>query len=328
VLAVTPFNFPLNLACHKLAPALAAGCPVIWKPSPQAPGVAEQALALLAQAGCPEGLVQLAHLTDEQVARLVADDRLALLSFTGSDAVGRHLQKLTGRARALLELGGNAAVILHQLDDVAAAARAVAIAAVANAGQSCVGVQRIFIPAEREDWAEALTSAFAAVPAGDPWDENVLCGPVISSRARARITALLERYRAQGGRLRCGGTWDGLVLAPTLVDGLAPSAPGVYDTEAFAPLATLHRYRELGEAIHGAELGPYGLQAGIFTRDEDAIRAAFTRLEVGTLVVNDVPSRRDDRLPFGGMKASGAGREGTLGSVLDYAQAKVLWRPG
>ncbi len=326
VLAVTPFNFPLNLAVHKLAPAIAAGCPVLWKPSPQAPGVAERALGLLTDAGCPEGFIQVVHLDDAAVAALVQDERLALLSFTGSDRVGRLLQKLTTHARVQLELGGNAAVILHQVDDIAAVARAVALGACAHAGQVCISVQRIFVPENRPEWKAALVEAFRALPSGDPADERTICGPVISAAAKERISALLERYRAQRGEVLCGGTWDGLVLAPTLIDNLPAVAPGVYDTEAFAPLATIHSYGDVAGAIHLAELSPFGLQAGIYTRDESVISRAFAGLNVGTLVVNDIPSRRDDRLPYGGMKASGCGREGTLETVLEYTQPKVLWR--
>jgi acyl-CoA reductase-like NAD-dependent aldehyde dehydrogenase len=326
VLAVTPFNFPLNLALHKLAPAIAAGCPVIWKPSPKAPGVAELALELLANADAPEGLVQLAHLDNEQVGRLVEDERLAVLSFTGSAAVGRRLQRLATRAAVFLELGGNAAVILHQLDDPAAVARQVALGALANAGQVCISVQRIFVPHDRPEWTAALVDAFRDFPVGDPDDERTLCGPVVDQAAKERIAALIERYRAQGGRLLTGGEWDGLTLQPTLVDGLPAIAPGVYDTEAFAPLASVHAYGDVAGAIDLAERTPFGLQCGLYTRDDEVVRRAYAALNVGTLVVNDVPSRRDDRLPYGGMKDSGTGREGTLATLLDYTQQKVLWR--
>jgi acyl-CoA reductase-like NAD-dependent aldehyde dehydrogenase len=326
VLAVTPFNFPLNLALHKLAPAIAAGCPVIWKPSPQAPGVAELALQHLLNADAPEGLVQIAQLDNDAVAALVRDERLAVLSFTGSAAVGHHLQKLATRAKVMLELGGNAAVILHQLDDPATVARQVALGACAHAGQVCISVQRIFIPTERPDWKQALVEAFRALPSGDPWNEATISGPLISAAAKERVSALLERYRAQGGTLLTGGGWDGLVLAPTLVDGLPAIAPGVYDTEAFAPLATIHEYGDVAGAIHLAELSPFGLQCGLYSHDEAVIQRAFAALNVGTLVVGNVPTRRDDRLPYGGMKDSGCGREGTFETVLDYTQAKVLWR--
>src|ERR1043165_7077396 len=206
VLAVTPFNFPLNLALHKLAPAIAAGCPVIWKPSPQAPGVAELVLEHLANADAPEGLVQLAHLTNDQVATMVQDERLAVLSFTGSQTVGHHLQPPATRAKVLLELGGNAAVILHQLDDPAAVARQIALGACAHAGQVCISVQRIFVPADRPEWTTALVEAFRALPSGDPADETTLNGPVISDAAKERISALLARYAVQGGRTLCGGS--------------------------------------------------------------------------------------------------------------------------
>ena len=328
VLAITPFNFPFNLAVHKLAPAIAAGCPVIWKPSPLAPGVAEFVLTHLSNADAPAGLVQLAHLSNDAVAALVQDERLAVLSFTGSVAVGHHLQKLAARAKVLLELGGNAAVILHQLDDPEAVAEQVALGACANAGQICISVQRIFVPADRPEWKAALVQAFRALPCGDPTLDTTLCGPVINAAAKERIAALISRYQTQGGTLLCGGTWDGLILTPTLIDGLPAIAPGIYDTEAFAPLATIHEYGDVDGAIHLAELTPFGLQCGLYTHDADVIRRAFANLNVGTLVVGNVPTRRDDRLPYGGMKDSGCGREGTFASVLDFTQPKVLWRPG
>jgi acyl-CoA reductase-like NAD-dependent aldehyde dehydrogenase len=326
VLAVTPFNFPLNLALHKLAPAIAAGCPVIWKPSPRAPGVAELALQLLLNADCPEGLVQVAALSNEEVAALVQDERLAVLSFTGSAAVGRQLQKLCVRAQVMLELGGNAAVILHQVEDIAACARQIALGACAHAGQVCISVQRIFLPVAHPEWKQALIQAFAELPSGDPWSDATLNGPVIGEDAKVRINALLQRYQVQGGTILTGGTWDGLVLAPTLVDRLPAIAPGVYDTEAFAPLATVHDYGDIASAIHLAELTPFGLQCGLYSQDESVIRRAFAAINVGTLVINDVPTRRDDRLPYGGMKDSGGGREGTMETLLAYTQPKVLWR--
>lgn len=328
VLAVTPFNFPLNLAVHKLAPAIAAGCPVIWKPSPQAPEVAELALEHLTTAGAADGLVQLAHLSNDQVAAMVQDERLAVLSFTGSQTVGHHLQKLTTRAKVLLELGGNAAVILHQLDDPITVARKIALGTCAHAGQVCISVQRIFVPVDRPEWTAALIEAFRTLPSGDPTLETTLNGPVISDTAKERISALLARYAAQGGQTLCGGTWDGRVLAPTLIGNLPAIAPGVYDTEAFAPLATIHEYGDIDGAIHLAELTPFGLQCGLYTKDEAVIRQAFAAINVGTLVINDVPTRRDDRLPYGGMKNSGTGREGTFDTVLEYTQPKVLWRAG
>jgi acyl-CoA reductase-like NAD-dependent aldehyde dehydrogenase len=325
VLAITPFNFPFNLALHKLAPAIAAGCPVIWKPSPQAPGVAEFALEQLKHADSPDGLVQIAHLSNDQVAAMVQDNRLAVLSFTGSQKVGHHLQRLTTRAKVMLELGGNAAVILHQLDDPVAVARQIALGACANSGQVCISVQRIFVPISRPEWITALIDAFNAIPSGDPFNDTTINGPVISEEAKTRIHDLLVRYRTQNGRILCGGMWSDRILAPTLIGDLPAIAPGVYDTEAFAPLASIHLYDDIDGAIHLAELTPFGLQCGLYTHDEAVIRKAFAAINVGTLVINDIPTRRDDRLPYGGMKDSGVGREGTLNTVLDYTQPKVLW---
>jgi acyl-CoA reductase-like NAD-dependent aldehyde dehydrogenase len=328
VLAVTPFNFPLNLALHKLAPALASGCPVLWKPSPQAPGVAEAMRALFTSAGVPAAAVAVANLSDAEVAAAAGDARLALLSFTGSVAVGRLLQEASRRARVLLELGGNAAVILHQAADPERVARVVAEAACAHAGQVCISVQRILYPQDQPAWRERLIAAFAAVPTGDPWREETVCGPVVSPRARERITALLAGLAAAGGRVLVGGGWQELVLSPTLIEGVPSAHPLVAATEAFAPLATLHPYRDLAEALAIADATPFGLQAGLFASDEAVVRQAFERLTVGTLVVNDVPSRRDDALPYGGMRDSGVGREGALEALRDYCQARVLYRPG
>ncbi len=330
VLAVTPFNFPLNLAMHKLAPALAAGCPVLWKPSPQAPGVAERAAALWSDAGASDGLLRVVHLSNDAVAEVCRDPRLGMLSFTGSHQVGQQLRALcaTNGAQVTLELGGNTAVILHEVSDLHAVARAIARGACAHAGQVCISIQRIFIPAARPDWRAALVAAFREVPTGDPRDERTICGPVISGAAKERISAILERYRAAGGRVLIGGEWQARMLSPTLIDGVPANHPDVRETEVFAPIATLHEYSSLDEALYAAEDTPFGLQAGLFTHDEAAIERAFAWLTVGTLVVNDVPSKRDDRLPYGGMKASGCGREGTLETVREYTVPKVLWRAG
>jgi acyl-CoA reductase-like NAD-dependent aldehyde dehydrogenase len=326
VLAITPFNFPLNLALHKLAPAIAAGCPVIWKPSPQAPSVAEQIVEQLQHADAPDHLVQIAHLSNEQVSTMVQDERLAVLSFTGSKQVGHLLQRQTTRAKVLLELGGNAAVILHQVEDIKAVAQQIAIGACANAGQVCISVQRIFVPENKPEWITELIHAFNAIPSGDPLNDATINGPVVSEEAKKRIQDLITRYATQNGRILCGGTWQDRVLAPTLIGDLPAIAPGIYDTEAFAPLASVHVYGDIDGAIHLAELTPFGLQCGLYTNDEAVIQKAFATINVGTLLINDIPTRRDDRLPYGGMKDSGVGREGTLFTVLDYAQPKVLWR--
>jgi acyl-CoA reductase-like NAD-dependent aldehyde dehydrogenase len=327
VLAVTPFNFPVNLVAHKLAPAIAAGCPIIYKPSPNAPGVGEKLVALLAQAGMPADFVQLTHLSNEAVAEMVRDPRLGVFSFTGSAAVGHQLQSQTARARVMLELGGNAAVIVHEVDDVANVARRIANAACGNAGQACISVQRIFMRRDDNALREALTAAFRSVPVGDPNNEQTICGPVINQAAKQRIDGLIDQYRKAGGQLLTGGEWNGLTLQPTLIENVPAQAPCVRDTEAFAPLATLHAYDRIDDAISAADDTPFGLQAGLFARDEQLIQRAFERMSVGALVINEVPTRRDDRLPYGGMKGSGVGREGAMETLLEYSQPKLLWRP-
>jgi acyl-CoA reductase-like NAD-dependent aldehyde dehydrogenase len=323
VLAITPFNFPLNLALHKLAPALLAGCPVTWKPSPKAPGVAEAALALAGDLP-----VRLWHGTDQEVAQALTAPDLAVVSFTGSVAVGYALQARTTRARVLLELGGTAAVIIDDPGPLDPMAQAVALGAAGQAGQSCVSVQRIFVPRHRQDVVDALVQAFAALPHGDPWDAAVWCGPVIDDGAAARIAGELEGLRARGGRFLTGGTWTGRVLAPTLVDGLPPEDPASGQRELFAPIALLHRYDQVDDALAAVDATPFGLQAGLWSQDEAVIARAFARLQVGGLVINDVPTRRDDRLPYGGCRDSGNCREGALVAVDDYLTDKILWWPG
>ena len=328
VLAITPFNFPLNLALHKIAPALLAGCPVLWKPSPKAPGVAEAVLAHLLHAGADAGVVQLVSATNSGVLALAADPRLAVLSFTGSAEVGRALQAVALRARVVLELGGNAAVIVHrssQPDDVA---RRIAQGACAHAGQVCISVQRILVPADQPAWRTALIAAFNQVPTGDPWADATLCGPLIDDAAVERVRGEIAGAVARGGTVLCGGTFSGRTLAPTLIAGLPASDPAVRDREVFAPIAYLLPYASIDEALTIADDTPFGLNAGIFTDDEAVIRAAFARVQVGTLVVNDVPTRRDDRLPYGGVKDSGSGREGSFVALDTYLTDKVLWRAG
>jgi len=328
VLAITPFNFPLNLAMHKIAPALAAGCPIIWKPSPQAPGVAELCQALLLEAGFSTQALQVVHLGNDEVLAMCGDPRLALVSFTGSVTVGHALQAATRRARCILELGGNAAAILQDVPRPAQEAPKLAASACGHAGQVCISLQRILYPRSRPEWPELLTSAFRAVPSGDPWQDATVCGPVISPDAKERITTLLAGYQAAGGRVLCGGTWDGLVLAPTLIDGVPAAHPLVRDTEVFAPIATLHPYGDLDEAVTIADDTPFGLQASLYSNDAEATQRALARLRVGTVVLNHVPSTRDDRLPYGGTKDSGNGREGTFDAVFDYCQQRVLLHPG
>ncbi len=326
VLAVTPFNFPLNLALHKLAPAIAAGAAAVWAPSPKAPGVAEAALELLRDAGAEPGLVQRCH-DREAVAAMAGDPRLGLLSFTGSTEVGMRLRERTTHARAVLELGSASAVILEQVADPAAVAARVAWGASAFAGQVCIKVQRIFVSEQRDDLVAALAAAFAAIRCGPAEDPATVCGPLIDEAAAQRVRGLLARLDASSAVRLAGGTWQGRILAPTLYDRVPAHLPLAHSEEFFAPIAVIHRYADADAALDGVELSPFGISAGIYAADPALIARAFARLRVGTLVVGDIPTRRDDRLPAGGMKRSGRGREGTLDTVLDYTETKVLWRP-
>lgn len=324
IAGITPFNFPLLLVAHKTAPAMAAGNPIIVRPGPRTPVSALKLGQLIVDAGWPKEGIAVFPCSIEDTARLVEDDRIKLLSFTGSAAVGWSLKGRAGRKRVTLELGGNAAVIVHEDADVGYAAERVAFGGFGYAGQSCISAQRIYVH-------EAVYDAFAAdvtrranqFVAGDPLREDADLGPVIDEAAADRIGAWLDEAKNAGARVLAGGTREGTVWHPTVIEG-APQTARVNCAEVFAPLVSLTKYTDVHQAIAAANSGDFGLQAGIFTHDDRIIDAAIDGIDAGGIMINDTSTFRVDHMPYGGVKQSGFGREGLRYAIEEMTEMKLV----
>lgn len=323
---ISPFNFPLNLAAHKVAPAIAAGCPFVLKPASRTPLGALLIGEVLAEAGLPEGAFSILPAHREGADLFTTDPRLKVLSFTGSPAVGWDLKARAGKKRVVLELGGNAACVVDadQGPHLEKVVQRLVFGAFYQSGQSCISVQRILVhetlaPALRE----ALVAAARALPVGDPKREETFIGPLIDDAAAARVEAWLHEARAAGGRLLCGGGRAGRLVEPTLLEGVPRSAK-VVAQEVFGPVAVLSTFRDFGAALEEVNDSRYGLQAGVFTTSLPNALRAWEELEVGGVVVGDVPSFRVDTMPYGGVKDSGQGREGVRWAVEDYTELRLL----
>lgn len=324
VVGITPFNFPLLLVAHKAAPAIAAGNPVILRPGPRTPVSALKLGQLILDAGWPREALAVFPCSNEDTARLVEDERIKLLTFTGSAAVGWGLKQRAGRKRVALELGGNAAVIVHCDADVGYAAERVAAGGFAYAGQSCISAQRIYVhDAVYDAFTAALVARAQALTTGDPLDESRDVGPVIDAVAADRIGEWIEEARAAGGRVLTGGERHGSVWEPTVIEG-APASARVNCREVFAPLVSLIRYEHAADAIAAANDSEFGLQAGIFTNDQRVIDAAVDGIDAGGIIVNDSSTFRVDHMPYGGVKHSGFGREGVRYAIEDMTEMKLV----
>lgn len=323
VLAITPFNFPLNAVCHKLGPALAAGNAVIVRPSTKTPLSALALGAIALDAGCPPAAVSVVPSSTADAERLAADPRIDLLSFTGSPEVGWHLKGVAGRKRVALELGGNTAVIVEPDADLERAAARCVEGGFANAGQVCLLVQRVFLHASVYDAGLArIVDGARALSVGDPRDPAVAVGPMISEAAAATAEATVREAIDAGARCECGGTREGTLFASTVLTGTTP-AMRVNATEVFAPVVTVTPYERLAEVLALANDSAYGLVQGLFTRDLGAVGLAFGRCRAGTLVVNDVPFRLD-HMPYGGTGGSGTGREGPRYAIDEMTERRLL----
>jgi glyceraldehyde-3-phosphate dehydrogenase (NADP+) len=327
VAAITPFNFPLNLVLHKLGPALAVGCPLVLKPAPQAP-LCALALARLAEAAkLPAGAFQVVLGDVAAAESLVRDERVALLSFTGSARVGWHLKSIVGRKKVVLELGGNAAAIVDESADLELAARKIATSAYAYAGQSCISTQRIFVHTTVADrLQELLLAQITALRCGDPAEKDVVVGPIIDGGHFDRVSQWVAEAVARGAHTLAGGKpfdADHHVLAPTLLSNVDPSAR-VCCEEVFGPVAVLRVVPDFSTALACANDSAYGLQAGVFTNDLAHMRLAHEQLEVGAVIVNDASSFRIDTMPYGGVKRSGLGREGVRAAMEDMTEGRMV----
>ncbi len=323
-LLITPFNFPLNLAAHKVAPAVAAGLPFILKPDPRGAQCAEKLVGILVAAGWPAEAALVAHGEIPFVEALVRDDRLRILSFTGSTQAGWRLKSISGKKHCVLELGGNAGVFVGADADLPWAAARCAWGAYAYSGQACISVQRIIVEKPiHAEFRKLLVENISELKSGDPADERTDVGPMIDETAAARVEEWIKEAVARGAKLWAGGGRQGSFLPPALLEN-APPGCRLCCEEAFGPVATLEAFDSRERALDRLAEGRYGLQAGIFSNDLGFVHRAFERLPVGSLIVNDVPTYRADVAPYGGMRDSGLGREGVRWAIEEYTERKTL----
>ncbi len=323
---ITPFNFPLNLIAHKVAPAIAAGCPFVLKPSERTPLSALILAEMLAETALPEGSFSILNVQLAHISPLIEDPRIALLSFTGSSKVGWDLRARAGRKKVVLELGGNAACIVDadQRGDLDAVVERIAFGAFYQSGQSCISVQRVL--AHQSLYAElreALVVKSRALVCGDPKHEDTFIGPMIDEAAAQRLHEWIGAAVARGAKVLAGGTRNGAMLAATVLEDV-PHDVSLSADEAFGPVLVLERFDGFDEALQLANASEYGLQAGVFTNDLHHALQAWDQLEVGGVIVGDVPSFRVDNMPYGGVKASGAGREGVRWAMNDMTEERLL----
>jgi acyl-CoA reductase-like NAD-dependent aldehyde dehydrogenase len=330
ILAITPFNFPLNLVAHKLAPAMAAGCPVILKPAPQTPFTALALGEVILKAGWPQEALAVLPLSNADTAWLAEkEDRIKLVNFTGSAKVGWDLKARSGRKRVLLELGGNAPLIVHgDWPDLDEAALRTAHAAFGFAGQSCVSLQRVFV--ERrifQTYLWKVVEITAKMVAGDPTAEATEVGPMIRLAEAERVEAWIKEAVEGGAKLVAGGERRGSMITPAILTATREGMK-IRDEEVFGPVLMIEPYEDFEQALADANHSKYGLQAGLLTRDAGRILTAYRELEVGALIVGDTPSWRLDPMPFGGVKDSGLGREGIRSAIEEMTEPRMLVMAG
>lgn len=327
IAAITPFNFPLNLVLHKVAPAMAVGCPVVLKPAPQAPLSAIVLGRFMDEIGWPTGAFSVLMCGVPVAEKLVKDERVAMLSFTGSDKVGWHLKAICGKKKVALELGGNAAVIVDEGTDLPAIAKSVAMGANLYAGQTCISTQRIYaVKPVFAEFRDLLVKEFAALKAGDPNDPAVAVGPIIDKGHFERIGAWVDEATTGGARLLAGGAPADAsrnIYAATLLTNTQGSMK-VSCAEVFGPVAVLEEVKDFKEAIAAVNDSNYGLQAGVFTNSVAHMKQAHDGLEVGGIIINSVPGFRIDPMPYGGIKDSGLGREGLKYAMEEMSEPRLL----
>ncbi len=323
IAGISPFNFPLNLVAHKIAPALAAGDPIVLRPASQTPLSALKLGEIILEAGWPEEGIAIVPSSTDDARPLVEDDRIKLLTFTGSPAVGWSLKPRAGRKRVTLELGGNAAVIVHSDADSSFAAQRVTWGGTVQAGQTCISVQRVYAHESLDGFADELVRLFGQLKVGDPLDDETDVGPLIDSGNADRVEQWLQEAVDGGAEILTGGGRDGNLVEPTLLTNLREDMR-VSCEEVFAPLVGLYAYSDVSDAIARAGNSDFGLQAGLFTNDIRVIDKAFDEIDVGGLMINDVSTFRVDHMPYGGVKSSGMGREGLRYAIEEMTEMKLL----
>ncbi len=328
VLAISPFNFPLNLVAHKVAPAIAVGAPVVVKPAPKTPLSALLLGEILAATDLPKGMVSVINVSNDRAESLVADERLPVVSFTGSGPVGYAIQRAVPGKHVVLELGGNAAAVVcadwSSEADLDWAASRIATFSNYQAGQSCISVQRVIVAdGLYDDFVGRLTASVAALKVGDPSDDETMVGPVINDDAAARIATWVDEAVEAGATVRTGGKREGNTVQPTVLTDV-PHDAKISCGEAFGPVLLVERAADEAAAFASVNASPYGLQAGVFTHSLQTAFAAHRELEVGGVIIGDVPSYRADQMPYGGAKHSGVGREGVRYAMQDFSYERVM----
>ena len=323
VIGISPFNFPVNLVAHKIAPALAVGATIVLKPAGQTPVGALSLAELFDETDLPKGMLSVLPISGERAQKLVEDRRFRKLSFTGS-GIGWRLKGLDPHKHATLELGGNAGVIVHSDADLDNAAQRVAFGGFYQAGQSCISVQRVFVQSEVfEPFLQRLVKEVESLKTGDPLDPSVDVGPVIDAGNAERIEEWVKEAVAGGARVLTGGGREGSVVQPTVLVDVTPDMR-VCKEEVFGPVIAVDSYQTFQEAIDKVNDSPYGLQAGLFTADLERTMLAHREIEVGGLIVNDVSAFRADQMPYGGAKESGYGREGLRWAMEEMTEPRIM----
>jgi glyceraldehyde-3-phosphate dehydrogenase (NADP+) len=324
VAAISPFNFPLNLAAHKLAPAIAAGCSIVLKPPSKDPLTMLTVAEIVDGVGLPEGAVSILPMTRELGDRMVADDRFKLLTFTGSPSVGWRMKERAGKKKVVLELGGNAGVIVDKSADLDWAVKRTLVGAFSYAGQVCISVQRLFVHEDvREAFLDKFLDGVKALHLGDPLDPVTDVGPMVDEKAASRTQRWVDEAVQLGGKIVTGGHARGSFFEPTVLENV-PVEAQVCSNEAFAPLVVVFPFTDFGQAIRQVNDSFFGLQTGVFTNDLAHAWQAFNELEVGGVIVNDIPTYRIDNMPYGGVKDSGQGREGLRWSIEDMTELRIM----
>lgn len=324
ILAISPFNFPLNLVCHKVAPALAAGNTIILKPASSTPLSSLWLARLIDEAGWPDGSFNVLPMDSSNAHYLIEDDRLKMLTFTGSPEIGWQLKSQARKKKVTLELGGNAGVIVHNDADIELASSRCTYGSFILSGQNCISLQRIYL---HDDIYDEFLSKFIpkveALKAGDPADDQTDVGPLIHRDETKRVLSWLKEAETQGAKILTGGQLSGTVIKPTVVADVKPDMK-ISCEEIFGPVVSIYRYKSIDSALDEVNNSVFGLQAGLFTNDARIIFNAYERLEVGGVIAGDVPTYRIDPMPYGGVKDSGMGREGARFAIEEMTEPKLL----
>jgi acyl-CoA reductase-like NAD-dependent aldehyde dehydrogenase len=312
------------LAAHKIAPAIAAGCTWVMKPASRTPIGALLIGEVLSETNLPKGAFSILPVHRDGADLFCTDERFKLLSFTGSPQVGWDLKARAGKKKVVLELGGNAACIVDEGTDLDVAVPRIVFGAFYQSGQSCISVQRILVHASLyEAFRERFVAATKALVMGNPRDESTFIGPMIAESEAKRLEGWMREAEVQGARLLCGGKRQGVMLEASILENV-PRATSLYAEEAFGPVATLSSFTDFDEALREVNDSKYGLQAGVYTQSIDRAMRAWDELEVGGVLINDVPSFRVDNMPYGGVKDSGLGREGIRSAIEDMSETRLL----